>query len=49
MHSGYFKHVSCTDNQVNELGTNPETTPVQDRRKLRMEHEEDKWNEEHYM
>jgi len=49
MHLGYLLHVSQTDNEVNELGSNAETLPVQDRRNLRLTHENDKWDEEHYM
>jgi len=49
MHSGYFKHVAHVDNDANELGSDPETCPVEERRKRRVEHEEEKWDEEHYM
>jgi protein SHQ1 len=49
MHSGYFKHVSHVENDVNELGSDPETCPVDERRRRRLKHEEEKWDEEYYM
>lgn len=49
MHSGYFKNVSYADNQVNELGPDAENVAAPDRRKLRLDHEDEKWDEEHYM
>ncbi|KAI8998814.1 SHQ1-domain-containing protein [Trametes punicea] len=49
MHSGYFRHVEHTENEVNELGTDAETCPPQERRERRLKHEEEKWNEEYYM
>ncbi|KAJ7763147.1 SHQ1 protein-domain-containing protein [Mycena maculata] len=49
LHSGYFKHVSHTENEVNELGPDAETCPVQERRARRWKHEDEKWDEEHYM
>lgn len=49
MHSGYFRHVEHTENEVNELGVDAETCPPDERRRRRIKHEEDKWDEEHYM
>lgn len=49
MHSGYFKNVAYADNQVNELGPDAENIAAHDRRKLRLEHEDEKWDEEYYM
>ncbi|TDL27559.1 SHQ1-domain-containing protein [Rickenella mellea] len=49
MHSGYFRHVTYTENDVNELGPDAETLREEERRIKRMRREEDKWDEEHYM
>ncbi|KAJ7171180.1 SHQ1 protein-domain-containing protein [Mycena filopes] len=49
MHSGYFKHVSHTENEVNELGSDAEICTPQERRQRRWQHENEKWDEEHYM
>ncbi|CCM02849.1 uncharacterized protein FIBRA_04961 [Fibroporia radiculosa] len=49
MHSGYFRHVAHTENEVNELGADAEACPPDERRRLRLKHEEDKWDEEHYI
>ncbi|CDO70721.1 hypothetical protein BN946_scf184798.g36 [Trametes cinnabarina] len=49
MHSGYFNHVEHSENEVNELGADAETCPPQERRERRLKHEEQKWDEEHYM
>ncbi|KAJ7111162.1 SHQ1 protein-domain-containing protein [Mycena crocata] len=49
LYSGYFKHVSHTENEVNELGSDAETCIVQERRVRRWKHEDEKWDEEHYM
>ncbi|OCH95608.1 SHQ1-domain-containing protein [Obba rivulosa] len=49
MHSGYFQHVEHTENEVNELGMNAETCPPEERRQRRLQHEEEKWDEEHYI
>ena len=49
MHSGYFRHVEHSENEVNELGVDAETCPPQERRLRRLKHEDDKWDEEHYM
>ncbi|KAF8892576.1 SHQ1 protein-domain-containing protein [Infundibulicybe gibba] len=49
MHSGYFRHVTHTENEVNELGAQAETCTVQERRQLRIEHENQKWDPEYYM
>ncbi|EGN95483.1 hypothetical protein SERLA73DRAFT_113046 [Serpula lacrymans var. lacrymans S7.3] len=49
MHSGYFTHVSHTENEVNELGTDVESCPVEERRTRRLKYEEEKWDAEYYM
>lgn len=49
MYSGYFRHVSHTENEVNELGADADVRTVFERRQLREKHEEEKWDEEHYM
>ncbi|KZT65490.1 SHQ1-domain-containing protein [Daedalea quercina L-15889] len=49
MYSGYFRHVAHTENEINELGADAETCPSSERRKLRLNHEDEKWDEEHYM
>ncbi|KAJ6590877.1 SHQ1-domain-containing protein [Mycena sp. CBHHK59/15] len=49
LHSGYFRHVSHTENEVNELGSDAETCTPQERRVRRWKHEDEKWDEEHYM
>ncbi|KAJ7075944.1 SHQ1 protein-domain-containing protein [Mycena belliarum] len=49
MHSGYFKHVTHTENEANELGSNAEVCTAQERRTRRRKHEDEKWDEEHYM
>ncbi|KAF8061544.1 SHQ1 protein-domain-containing protein [Lyophyllum atratum] len=49
MHSGYFRHVTHTENEVNELGADAEVCTVAERRQKRLEHEDQKWDEEHYM
>lgn len=48
-HSGYFEHISYTENEVNELGANAETLETPDRRAKRLEHEDEKWDEEYYL
>ncbi|KAH9854021.1 SHQ1-domain-containing protein [Lenzites betulinus] len=48
-HSGYFRHVEHTENEVNELGSDVETCSPQERRQRRISHEEEKWDEDHYM
>ncbi|KAK0210604.1 SHQ1 protein-domain-containing protein [Desarmillaria ectypa] len=48
-HSGYFVHVTHTENEVNELGAEAEQLSPEERRHKRIQHEDDKWNEEHYM
>ncbi|KAJ7606617.1 SHQ1 protein-domain-containing protein [Roridomyces roridus] len=48
-YSGYFKHVTHTENEINELGPDPEACLVQERRSRRWKHEDEKWDEEHYM
>ncbi|CAL1704202.1 unnamed protein product [Somion occarium] len=49
LHSGYFRHVEHAENEVNELGANAETAGPSERRELRLNHEEQKWDEEYYM
>ena len=49
MHTGFFRHVAHTENEVNELGPDAESYLPDERRKCRLQHEEDKWDEEHYM
>ena len=49
MHSGYFRHVAHTENEVNELGVDAETCSPEERRARRLKHEDEKWDEEHYM
>jgi protein SHQ1 len=48
-HHGYFRHVTHTENEINELGDKAENLPPSERRKLRIQHENDKWDEEYYM
>lgn len=48
-HSGYFAHVTHTENEVNELGADAETCSLAVRRSLRLKHEQDRWDEEHYI
>ncbi|KXN82555.1 Protein shq1 [Leucoagaricus sp. SymC.cos] len=48
-HHGYFRHVAHTENEVNELGDAAETLPPSERRLRRIQHENDKWDEEYYM
>ncbi|KAJ7474834.1 SHQ1-domain-containing protein [Mycena latifolia] len=49
LYSGYFKHVTHTENEVNELGADVETCSTRERRMRRWKHEDEKWDEEHYM
>ncbi|KAL1680813.1 SHQ1 protein-domain-containing protein [Schizophyllum commune] len=49
MYSGYLTHVALTENEVNELGADAETMTPQMRRERRIAHENEKWDEEHYM
>ncbi|KAG6886002.1 hypothetical protein C0993_006118 [Termitomyces sp. T159_Od127] len=49
MHSGYFRHVTHTENEVNELGDAAETCSIAARRHTRLRHEDDKFDEEYYM
>ncbi|KAK0197257.1 SHQ1 protein-domain-containing protein [Armillaria mellea] len=48
-HSGYFVHVTHTENEVNELGAEAEQLSPEERHHKRIEHEDDKWDEEYYM
>ncbi|KAJ8517564.1 hypothetical protein ONZ45_g5294 [Pleurotus djamor] len=49
MYTGYFKNVVHTENEVNELGSDAEGCLPSQRRYRRKKHEEEKWDEEHYM
>jgi protein SHQ1 len=49
LHSGYFKNVSYTENEINELGGDAETCSRSERRAKRVKNEESKWDEEHYL
>lgn len=49
MYSGYFRYVSHTDNELNELGVNAENCAPDERRRRRIKHEDAKFDEEHYM
>ena len=49
MHSGYFRHVMHTENEVNELGADAETCSATARHQRRLQHEDDKFDEEYYM
>ncbi|KAF9452242.1 SHQ1-domain-containing protein [Macrolepiota fuliginosa MF-IS2] len=48
-HSGYFNHVTHTENEINELGVDAETCSPDERRRRRIQHENEKWDEEYYM
>ncbi|KAG2349569.1 SHQ1-domain-containing protein [Suillus weaverae] len=49
MYTGYFTQVAHTENDVNELGSEAESCLPEERRAKRLQHEEMKWDEEHYM
>ena len=49
IHSGYFRHVEHIANEVHELGADAETSTQEERHGRRLRHEEDRWDEEHYM
>ncbi|KAG2061662.1 SHQ1-domain-containing protein [Suillus hirtellus] len=49
MYTGYFTHVVHAENDVNELGSEAESCLPEERRAKRLQHEEKKWDEEHYM
>ncbi|KAG8748029.1 hypothetical protein FRC10_009781 [Ceratobasidium sp. 414] len=49
LHTGYFVHVTSTENEVNELGAEAENAALARRRELREINEENKWDEEHYL
>lgn len=48
-YSGYFKHVTHSSNEVNELGGDAEHLSMAERRKRRIDHEEQKWDEDYYL
>lgn len=49
MHSGYLRHVLHTENEVNELGGDAEECTKEERTAKRIKHEDEKFDEEHYM
>lgn len=49
MHSGYLRHALHTENEVNELGGDAEECTIEERTSKRIEHENAKFDEEHYM
>ena len=49
LYTGYFQHVEHTENEVNELGPDAETCDATERRRRRIKHEDEKWDEEYYM
>lgn len=48
-HSGYLRHATYTENEVNELGDGAEVYTKDERRSRRVTHEDEKFDEEHYM
>ncbi|KAG8847870.1 hypothetical protein FRB96_001385 [Tulasnella sp. 330] len=48
-YSGYFKHVTYSDNEVNELGPDAEHLTSEERRSRREENEDKKWDPEYYL
>ncbi|KDR81812.1 hypothetical protein GALMADRAFT_221678 [Galerina marginata CBS 339.88] len=49
MYSGYLRHVTHTENEINELGDEAEECSNERRRARRVKHEDEKFDEEHYM
>jgi protein SHQ1 len=49
MHSGYLKHALHTENEINELSGDAEECTKEERTARRIKHENDKFDEEHYM
>ncbi|GJE86893.1 SHQ1-domain-containing protein [Phanerochaete sordida] len=49
MYSGFFQHIQHQPNEINEIGEDVETCPPAERRKRRLQREEEKWDEDHYM
>lgn len=49
LHTGYFAHVTHTENEVNELGAEAENATLARRRELREANEDNKWDEEYYL
>ncbi|KAI6166969.1 SHQ1-domain-containing protein [Pisolithus thermaeus] len=47
--TGYFTHAAHTENEINELGDDAEVCNAEERRTRRIAHENEKWDEEHYM
>ena len=48
-HSGYFRHVQHTENEVNELSGEAESLSPEERRVKREAHEDKKWDPDYYM
>ena len=49
LYTGYLQHIHLTENEVNELGDAAETSSSVVRRKMREDHENEKFDDEHYM
>ncbi|RXW17973.1 hypothetical protein EST38_g7889 [Candolleomyces aberdarensis] len=49
LHSGYFRHVAHTENEVNDLGSDAEMCSRDERTRRRIKREDEKWDPEHYM
>ncbi|KIM49444.1 hypothetical protein M413DRAFT_108537 [Hebeloma cylindrosporum] len=49
MYSGYLRHATHTENEINELGDAAESCTKAERRAKRLKHEDEKFDEEHYM
>lgn len=49
MHSGYFRHVTHTENEVNELGIDAETLDEDERRRKGEERVNKKFVEDYYL
>ncbi len=49
MYSGYLRHAIHTENEVNELGDDAEICTKDERRSRRVKHEDQKFDEQHYM
>lgn len=49
MHSGYFRHVTHTENEANELGPDAEILNEDERRRRGEERVDKKFDEDHYL
>ncbi|KAF9533490.1 SHQ1 protein-domain-containing protein [Crepidotus variabilis] len=49
LHSGYLRHAAHTENEINELGTDAEVCTSVERSARRVAHENEKFDEEHYI